>query len=148
MKKHDDFERCFFETALEYGIQKYGRQNKFAQAIFPEKTEDNANATLVQMKFPTKKTQKPRGVSLSDAHKMAEALGQTVSSLSLEVETKLRLGWSEEAGGQLTLLTAPEKKEAPQTRGENQDRPALPSGLERAGQGNGVDTLPGTRQPI
>ncbi len=37
--KDDDFERCFFETVLEYGVKKYGRQKKFAAIVFPEMTE-------------------------------------------------------------------------------------------------------------
>ena len=112
--KDDDFERCFFETVLEYGIKKHGRQKKFAAVVFPEMTEDSANSTLMQIKKRSSKTGVPRLVRLCEAYRMAEAVGQSFSSLVLEVETKLRLGWSEDAGGgQLALVSAqPPKKEA------------------------------------
>lgn len=109
--KNDDFERCFFETVLEYGIKKYGRQKKFAAVVFPEMTEDSANSTLMQIKKRSSKTGVPRLVRLCEAYRMAEAVEQSFSSLALEVETKLRLGWSENAGGgQLALIAAPPQK--------------------------------------
>lgn len=122
--KDNDFERCFFETALEYGIKKYGRQNKFAAAVFPEMTEDSANSTLMQIKKRSSKTGVPRLIRLCEAFRMAEAAGQPFSSLALEVETKLRLGWSEDlGGGQLALVPALEKNEAHQDEGRT-ERPA------------------------
>lgn len=122
--KDNDFERCFFETVLEYGVKKYGRQKKFAAAVFPEMTEDSANSTLMQIKKRSSKTGVPRLIRLCEAFRMAEAAGQPFSSLALEVETKLRLGWSDDlGGGQLALVTAFEKNEAPQSEG-HAERPA------------------------
>ena len=110
--KDIDFERCFFETVLEYGIKKHGRQNKFAAAAFPEMTEDSANSTLMQIKKRSSKTGMPRALRLREAYRMAEAAGESFSSLALEVETKLRLGWQDDGeGAHLTLIAPPEKKE-------------------------------------
>lgn len=137
--KDNDFERCFFETALEYGIKKYGRQKKFAAAVFPEMTEDSANSTLMQIKKRSSKTGVPRLIRLCEAFRMAEAAGQSFSSLALEVETKLRLGWSEDlGGGQLTLVPSLEKNEAPQDEGRTERSVLSPVAVAGNQPGTGV----------
>lgn len=95
--KETDFERCFFNTVLAYGIEKFGKQNAFAEAVFQGMTKDSANSTLMQIKNKSSRTGQPRGLRLSEAYKMAEAAGIPFSTLALEAETKIRLGWSEEA---------------------------------------------------
>jgi hypothetical protein len=104
--KDNDFERCFFETVLGYGMKAHVRQNRFAEAVFTDMTKDSANSTLMQIKNKSSKTGLPRAIRLSEAFRMAEAAGMPFSTLALEVETKLRLGWKEqEGGGQLALLS-------------------------------------------
>ena len=121
----------------------------YAKKIWPEKDDKNAAQTLYAMQRKSSKTGKPQGVPLHLAVLMIDLLDNAPSfpSFCFEIAEKIRLGWPEKIDAPVGTET-PGKKETPQTQRDNQDRPALSSGLERAGQGNGVDTLPGTRQPL
>ena len=146
--QNEKYERCFIATVFEYAGKKFKTQIQFARELWPDKTDANVS-TRIRALRETNSRGKPQGLKMSDAAKMAEILGIPLSGLALEVEAKLRLGWSEDLGcGQLALMLAPEKNEHPQTQEGCQGGPALPAGLERAKQNNGVDTLPGTGQSL
>lgn len=54
---------------------------------------------------------------------MAEVLGIPLSGLALEVETKLRLGWTEgKEEGQLTLLVTPSQTDQLKNRPEKDQK--------------------------
>ena len=140
--QNEKYERCFLATVFEYAAKKFKTQIQFARELWPDKTDANVSTRIRALREANSRG-KPQGLKRSDAAKMAEILGIPLSGLALEVEAKLRLGWSEDlGGGQLALMLAPEKNEHPQTQERCEGGPVLPAGLERGRQNNAVDTLP------
>lgn len=132
-----DFERKMVGVLVELAEKKGVKAAPLARAAWPEHKDAATKWRKIRNADP------PQELSMRDAVDLANTLGISMAALCGIVE-----GRALDADLKQQAVGRAEKKEAPQTQGDCQDGPALPSGLERAGQGNGVDTLPGTRQPI
>lgn len=99
------YERCLIATIFEHAKKKFKSQIQFAREVWPGYQDANVNTKIRAIRKKNSRG-KPQGLKVEDAAKMAEVLGFPFSSLALEVETKLRLGWSEEIGEAQLALTA------------------------------------------
>lgn len=128
-ESYSKYERCLISAIFEHADRKFKTQIEFARKVWPGKSDPNVNTKIRAIREKNSRG-KPQGLKIEDAAKMAEVLDIPLSSLALEAETKLRLGWSEDIeNSQLVLVTAPEKKEAPQEAG-HEGRSASAASIE------------------
>jgi hypothetical protein len=121
-EQYQKYERCFIATVFEHAAKKYKTHIQFARELWPGKTDGNISTRIRAIREQNSRG-KPQGLKIRDAAKMADILDITMSSLTLEVETKLRLGWSEvEGGGQLALFCCTRKNEEPEEKGVDTER--------------------------
>ena len=74
-------ERCFVELVAERAEIQGFRKGEFAQRVWPETSLKAASSRWTAMRGVAAHTGKPQGVTISDAQRMAEALGEDVSYL-------------------------------------------------------------------
>jgi hypothetical protein len=94
-----NYERCLAATVFEHALKKFKNQTDFGRKLWPGKSTETVNTTIRALKTKNSRG-KPQGIYVKDAVQMAKAIEIPLSSLFLEVETKMRLGWKEEADEQ------------------------------------------------
>lgn len=134
------YERCLVATIFEYASKRFKTQIQFARELWPGKSDFNVNTKLRALREKNSRG-KPQALRVSELAKMADVLGVPLSSLALEVETKLRLGWSEDSGGQLETIVA-EKNVPPSTVTGHH----APPQNQTLAQGRGMDIGTGAGQ--
>ncbi len=80
--------RCYVELVTEKSKEKGFNKGQFAQAAWPEDTPKASRTRWLHIRTITPNINKPQGVLLSDAHKMAAALGESFSLLILRAEDR------------------------------------------------------------
>jgi hypothetical protein len=82
---NDDFatklERSFVELVAERARRRGFRKGAFAHQLWPEASLKAAASRWTAMRGTAAHTGKPQGVSISDAQRMAEVLGEELSYL-------------------------------------------------------------------
>lgn len=84
------FEREFVEYALALAKNSGMTQQEFAMHIWPSKTPAAANTTIIALKNVNSRG-KPQNLRVSDAIRMAEAVGREYPSLCFEVWERLKM---------------------------------------------------------
>ena len=74
-------ERSFVELVAERAERRGFRKGEFAHQLWPEVSLKAAASRWTAMRGTAAHTGKPQGVTISDAHRMAEVLGEDLSYL-------------------------------------------------------------------
>jgi len=89
MQNSDRFERKFLEVVSEMVLQKGLNHSQFANIVFNDTSNAAGKWRRMRNAWATNAA-RPQGVQLSDARRMASALGKTLSELVFTVEQRIK----------------------------------------------------------